>query len=388
MRRLLLMMLLVLCGVFPAFAQTATPAGGDALIEVTPDTVGLHETVTVTGTGFTAGQMVAAFIGFPETGMTGEPLTSVEVGDDGAFTLSFTMPDSMPSGAPIFQRDLLVVIAADFQPIASAPFTYDISPEELGWLEHYNAMFDFSVQTPPDWTAGGGTDGFGFILPGSEDVGLTARAIALPQDVDADAVMNMTLEAYIEASPDLELEMEGIAEVTFESLEPVTTRSGEQGMVAAWTAQDESGETVLNGKTAYFDLNQMNEGYLFRTIQIRSADPAGLIFFDAVVDSYLRGGNSEACAVFDINAEPGAVESTPEPCTEVTPESNEVSWAEAEQMILNGEVAMIFQAHSLEVVLTLKDGSHVLATEPTIDEIFRVVQACGETCADIVMATE
>jgi hypothetical protein len=312
------------------------------------------------------------------------------VSSDGTFTLSFTMPEAMPSGAPIFQRDLLVVIAADFQPIASAPFTYDISLDELGWPEHYNQMFDFSVTAPPDWTAGGGTDGFSFTLPGSEDVGLSARAIALPQDVDAEAVMNMTLEDYIEASPDLELELEGVSEVTFGALEPVTTRSGEQGIVAEWTAQNETGEAVLTGRTAYFDLNQMSEGYLYRTIQIRAADPAALIFFDAVVDSFARGGgeDSGACAIFDINGDPGAAETTPEPCAEVTPESNQVSWEEAVRLILSGEVTMIFQAHSLEVVLTLTDGGHVVTTEPAIDDVFRVVQDCGETCSDILMATE
>jgi hypothetical protein len=49
---------------------------------------------------------------------------------------------------------------------------------------------------------------------------------------------------------------------------------------------------------------------------------------------------------------------------------------------------MIFQAHSLEVVLTLKDGEHVVTTEPSIDDVFRVVEACGDACANIVMATE
>jgi hypothetical protein len=65
-----------------------------------------------------------------------------------------------------------------------------------------------------------------------------------------------------------------------------------------------------------------------------------------------------------------------------------VSWDEAKSIILNGEVAEVFQLHSLEVKLTLKDGSKLSTTEPAIDDVFKVIEECGEKCADIKVATE
>jgi inhibitor of cysteine peptidase len=68
--------------------------------------------------------------------------------------------------------------------------------------------------------------------------------------------------------------------------------------------------------------------------------------------------------------------------------AEQVTWEEAEALILSGEVEMIFQAHSLEVRLRLKDGRELVTEEPSIDEVFRVVDRCGEKCAGIAMATE
>jgi hypothetical protein len=48
----------------------------------------------------------------------------------------------------------------------------------------------------------------------------------------------------------------------------------------------------------------------------------------------------------------------------------------------------VAQAHSLEVTLTLKDGRQLITTEPEIDAVFRVIEQCGERCADIQIATE
>ncbi len=69
-------------------------------------------------------------------------------------------------------------------------------------------------------------------------------------------------------------------------------------------------------------------------------------------------------------------------------EATTITWEEARTFILNGEVASAFQAHSLEVRLTLKDGRQVTTTEPTIDAVFAVIEECGDVCADIALATE
>lgn len=65
-----------------------------------------------------------------------------------------------------------------------------------------------------------------------------------------------------------------------------------------------------------------------------------------------------------------------------------IPWPEAEAMILNGQVRQVTQLHSREVRLRLKDGREVVTTEPTIDDVFRVIQRCGNPCSDISVATE
>lgn len=497
MRRILIGVLVAALCVYTVLAQPA--------IQVTPETVEPGDIVEVTGTGFTVGDTVNATLGNPETDMVGLPLASAQVAEDGTFTLSFTMPQYWPCcivATPITERDLLVVILSNFEPIASAPITYNVSLAELGWQEHYNPDFDFSVMTPPDWTFGGGTDGFGFIMPGIETlravVILTVRAVPLPQEVDAEAVMDMTLEQYIAASSELELLPVGVAEIRTRSLRAVTTLTGQEGFVREWDAVSESGDIVSSGETAYFDLNQTVDGSLYRTIQIMSSDPAALVFFDAIVSSFTRGHqqinacdtagepasegvmdmerliqglcalgatvvlgeevpdlsipifhapgqfvivNGDAIQVYEfpdeasaqavredtsadgtiigspnvgwetpphffgigkvivlyVRDDPGVLRLLEQilgpqvagrPVPESSAEPERVSWEEARQLILNGEVEYIFQAHSLEVQLTLDDGRHLITTEPSIDEVFLVVGECGSTCLNIGLATE
>ena len=71
---------------------------------------------------------------------------------------------------------------------------------------------------------------------------------------------------------------------------------------------------------------------------------------------------------------------------EATPMS--LSWPEAEQMILSDDAQQIAQTHALSVYLTLKDGREFVTKEPSIDEVFRVVERCGDKCAGIALATE
>lgn len=49
---------------------------------------------------------------------------------------------------------------------------------------------------------------------------------------------------------------------------------------------------------------------------------------------------------------------------------------------------MAVQTHELEVYLTLRDGSRVVAREPMIDEVFRVLDGTRPTCGTIPIATE
>jgi len=63
--------------------------------------------------------------------------------------------------------------------------------------------------------------------------------------------------------------------------------------------------------------------------------------------------------------------------------TNYVEWAAAESAILGGQVAQVFQADSLHVTLVLKDGNILLAKEPALDEVYQVIDTCGDACKDI-----
>jgi hypothetical protein len=67
---------------------------------------------------------------------------------------------------------------------------------------------------------------------------------------------------------------------------------------------------------------------------------------------------------------------------------NQVSWEEAQAIILEGQVEQIFQFHDLTVIMTLKDGTQIETIEPAIDEVLRIIDRCGDKCADISFATE
>lgn len=67
---------------------------------------------------------------------------------------------------------------------------------------------------------------------------------------------------------------------------------------------------------------------------------------------------------------------------------SEVNWKTAVEILNTGEVEMVAQLHSLDVTLTMKDGSQIDTVEPTIDAIFQEVEKCGQPCSQIVLATE
>jgi hypothetical protein len=67
---------------------------------------------------------------------------------------------------------------------------------------------------------------------------------------------------------------------------------------------------------------------------------------------------------------------------------SEVDWETAIEILNSGDVEMVAQLHSLDVYLTLKDGSEIHTIEPVIDAIFEAVDQCGRPCNQIILATE
>jgi len=66
----------------------------------------------------------------------------------------------------------------------------------------------------------------------------------------------------------------------------------------------------------------------------------------------------------------------------------EVQWSQVEKIVFSGQVVKIGQTHDLNVTITLKDGRTFKTVEPAIDDILKLVQACGDLCKDIKVATE
>ena len=65
-----------------------------------------------------------------------------------------------------------------------------------------------------------------------------------------------------------------------------------------------------------------------------------------------------------------------------------VPWMQAVQLMENCEPTLIVQTHDSNVSLTLKNGSTVVAVEPVIDEVFKVVQRISAVCGNLPIATE
>lgn len=65
-----------------------------------------------------------------------------------------------------------------------------------------------------------------------------------------------------------------------------------------------------------------------------------------------------------------------------------VSWDEAIEILNSGDVKEVFQSHSLNVTLILKDDTRINTIEPSIDDIFEEVERCGKPCDRITLSTE
>ena len=72
----------------------------------------------------------------------------------------------------------------------------------------------------------------------------------------------------------------------------------------------------------------------------------------------------------------------------LTSSSYEENWQTAVEILNTGQVTEAYQTHSLQVTLTLADGRQIKTVEPSIDEIFREVELCGDSCRNIILVTE
>lgn len=66
----------------------------------------------------------------------------------------------------------------------------------------------------------------------------------------------------------------------------------------------------------------------------------------------------------------------------------QITWDQAVTLIMSEQVTKIMQTHDLKVYLTLKDGRTIFTVQQTMDDILKVVEACGDPCKEIKVATE
>lgn len=67
---------------------------------------------------------------------------------------------------------------------------------------------------------------------------------------------------------------------------------------------------------------------------------------------------------------------------------NSITWEGARALILSGQVAQASQLHDLTVTLTLADGRIFETVEPGIDDVFDIIEECGDPCSNVIVATE
>jgi len=69
-------------------------------------------------------------------------------------------------------------------------------------------------------------------------------------------------------------------------------------------------------------------------------------------------------------------------------EGEQVEWSQVQALLISGQVAEVFQRFSLPIVITMKDGRIILVESPAKDEIFKLLDQCGEPCNDIRRLSE
>jgi len=74
-----------------------------------------------------------------------------------------------------------------------------------------------------------------------------------------------------------------------------------------------------------------------------------------------------------------------EECSKI---ENLISWSEAIIILNNGQVKEVNQFHNLNVRLILEDETTMNTIEPKLDDIINEIEKCGDTCSNIIIATE
>ena len=69
-------------------------------------------------------------------------------------------------------------------------------------------------------------------------------------------------------------------------------------------------------------------------------------------------------------------------------EGDMIEWSQVETLLQNEQISEVLQQYTLQVVITLEDGRILLVVEPAKDEIFKLLDACGDRCNKIRRLSE
>lgn len=69
-------------------------------------------------------------------------------------------------------------------------------------------------------------------------------------------------------------------------------------------------------------------------------------------------------------------------------EGEEIEWSQVGTLLQNEQISEVLQLYSLQIVITLEDGRTFLATAPAKDEIFKLLDECGNRCNRIRRLSE
>jgi hypothetical protein len=113
----------------PTIVPAPAAATAQPIIGFNPASGRAGTVVSIFGSGYAAGERITIRLGLPQP--MGEALVSAQASADGRWSASLTMPDALPSGAPIPAGELYLVAMNDQNlALASAPFAYAAAPGE------------------------------------------------------------------------------------------------------------------------------------------------------------------------------------------------------------------------------------------------------------------
>lgn len=69
-------------------------------------------------------------------------------------------------------------------------------------------------------------------------------------------------------------------------------------------------------------------------------------------------------------------------------QGEKIEWSAVEALVAAGGVADVFQSHTLQVIINMKDGTGYVVIEPAKDEIFKLLDQCGEKCFEVKRVSE